>query len=104
MDIRGLLETDDGEYVGVTAIGFISNTTHVADILANKTGTTATRWGELDTITSWTFLANKDGKYKDLGDSTWVSNIRMYPSDNKDTQLYIDFKLSKVLGGPVCGD
>ncbi|KAL9095962.1 MAG: hypothetical protein Q9165_001960 [Trypethelium subeluteriae] len=104
MDIRGLLETDDGEYIGVSAIGFIANTTRVADILGNQSGTTATQWGELDTITTWSFLANEDSKYKDLGDSTWVSNIRMYPSNNKDTLLYIDFKLSKVLAGPLCSD
>lgn len=100
LDARGLFKTDDGAMIGVRSSGLLSNTPHVQAILANKTGVTPTQWGELDTMTVWSFQAT--GKYQDLTESTFVANIRMFPSDNKDTTSYIEYRLSKVLPGLLC--
>jgi hypothetical protein len=98
---RGLLKTNDGEYIGISGLGLLANTTHVADVLANKTRI-PTQWGELETITSWNFQASQSGKYNELTQSLFVANIRLLPSDNPDTVLYIDYKLSRVIAGPAC--
>jgi hypothetical protein len=98
---RGLLKTSDGEYIGVNGIGQLSNTTHVAEVLGNKTRE-ATQWGEISTITTWTFEASEEGRYGELTQNVFVANIRLLPSDNSDTVLYIDYQLSRVLPGPLC--
>ncbi|KAJ3552445.1 hypothetical protein NPX13_g11110 [Xylaria arbuscula] len=67
---------------------------------ANETDVQPTRWGELDTFTTWTFQAS--GPYAELTESTFVANIRIAPSDNSDTISYIDYRFSKVLPGPAC--
>ncbi|KAK7991357.1 hypothetical protein PG988_000151 [Apiospora saccharicola] len=97
---QGLLRTDDGQHLGLYGRGLLANTPHVRDILANRTGVAPTRWGELDTYTTWTFQAA--GKYAALTESTFVANIRVYPSDRSDTVSYIDYRMSKVLPGPPC--
>ncbi|KAK7968050.1 uncharacterized protein PG986_002327 [Apiospora aurea] len=97
---QGLLRTDDGQHLGLYGRGLLANTPHVRDILANRSGVAPTRWGELDTYTTWTFQAA--GKYAALTESTFVANIRVYPSDRSDTVSYIDYRMSKVLPGPPC--
>jgi hypothetical protein len=100
LNAQGLLATDDGHYIGMYGKGLLPNTPHVQAILSNETGVAPTRWGEIDAFTSWSFQAS--GPYAALTESTFVANIRIAPSDNKDTVSYIDYRLSKVLPGPVC--
>ncbi|RYP06175.1 hypothetical protein DL765_009598 [Monosporascus sp. GIB2] len=100
LNAQGLLETDDGHYIGVRGQGLLANTPHVRAIMANETGVAPTRWGELDTFTTWTFQAS--GPYAALTESTFVANIRISPSDAADTVSHIDYRLSKVLPGPLC--
>lgn len=98
---QGVLRTDDGHFLGIYGKGLLANTPHVQAIMANETGVSPTRWGEIDTFTTWTFQAA--GDYAALTESTFVANIRVSPSDNEDTVSYIDYRLSKVLAGPPCG-
>ncbi|KAL9085923.1 MAG: hypothetical protein Q9165_007406 [Trypethelium subeluteriae] len=104
LNARGLLETDDGDYIGLTGEGLLANTPHVQAILANETGVEPLKWGELNTFTTWTFQAAASSKYAALTESTFVANIRMSPSDNKNTSSYIDYRLSQVTSGPLCED
>jgi hypothetical protein len=103
LNARGMLKTDDGYYIGVQGTGLLSNTPHVKAIIANETGVKPTKWGEIETLTTWTFKAS--GKYAALTQSTFVANIRLSPSDNSDTVAYTEFKLSRILPGPpsLCG-
>lgn len=103
LNAQGLLATDDGHYLGVKGSGLLANTAHVRAIMANETGVEPTRWGELDSFTTWTFQAAADGPYAALAEATFVANIRISPSDDADTVSHIDYRLSKVLPGPLCG-
>ncbi|KAI1406991.1 hypothetical protein F5Y13DRAFT_207086 [Hypoxylon sp. FL1857] len=102
LNAQGLVRTDDGHVIGVHSTGLLANTPHVQDIMANRTGVQPLRWGELDTFTTWTFQAS--GKYEELTQDTFVANIRILPPDNEDTVTYIEYRLSKVLAGPLCDD
>ena len=68
----------------------------------NKTGVEPLQWGEMDTFTLWSFQAS--GPYSRLSEGQFVANIRMYPPDNDDTVVYIDYRISEVQAGPVCED
>ncbi|KAI0508963.1 hypothetical protein F5B22DRAFT_618719 [Xylaria bambusicola] len=100
LNAQGILRTDDNHYLGLYGKGLLANTPHVQAIMANETDVQPTRWGELDTFTTWTFQAS--GPYAELTKSTFVANIRIAPSDNSDTISYIDYRFSKVLPGPAC--
>jgi hypothetical protein len=100
LSARGMLETDDGYYISVSANGLLYNTPHVQAVLTNETGVQPTKWGELETLTNWRFQAS--GKYADLTGATFFANIRMFPSDNAETKAYVEYRLSKVLPGPGC--
>lgn len=100
LSARGMLETDDGHFIGVTGKGPLENTPHVQALIANATGVKATRWGELETLTTWSFQAS--GPYSALTDSTFFASIRLSPSDNSDVAAYAEYRLSKVLAGPLC--
>ncbi|KAF2181513.1 hypothetical protein K469DRAFT_638237 [Zopfia rhizophila CBS 207.26] len=102
VDARGLWKNYDGAMFGVQSSGLLANTPHVQDILANKTGVEPLKWGELSTMTTWTFTAS--GQYQDLADSTFVANFKMSPSDSEDTVSYVEYRLSKVLPGTLCDD
>lgn len=96
---RGMFKTDDGQYIGVTGKGLLAGTPHVKAIIANETGVKPMKWGEIDTLQSWTIQAS--GKYEALTQSTFISNMRLSPSNNSDTTAYVEFRLSRVLTGPV---
>ncbi|ORY63301.1 uncharacterized protein BCR38DRAFT_436452 [Pseudomassariella vexata] len=100
LSARGMLKTDDGHFIGVTGTGPLSNTPHVQAIIANETGATPTAWGELKTLTAWSFQAS--GKYAALTESVFFANIRLLPSDDAEVSAYAQYRLSKVLAGPVC--
>ncbi|KAH8198337.1 hypothetical protein TruAng_007492 [Truncatella angustata] len=97
---QGVLKTDDDHYIGIYGKGLLANTQHIEAIMANETGVKPTSWGEIETYTTWTFQAS--GKYAALTESTFVANIRVYPSDDSDTVSYIDYRISKVLPGSLC--
>lgn len=100
LSARGMLETDDGYFIGVTGKGPLENTPHVQALIANETGVKATRWGELETLTTWSFQAS--GPYAALTDSTFFASIRLSPSNSSDIAAYAEYRLSKVLPGPLC--
>ncbi|KAJ4413893.1 hypothetical protein N0V82_008248 [Gnomoniopsis sp. IMI 355080] len=99
---RGLVRTDDGQIIGVSMAGLVAATPHVQDIMANKTGVEPLRWGEMDTFTIWSFQAA--GQYSRLSDRKFVANIRMYPPDDEETVVYIDYRISEVQAGQLCKD
>jgi hypothetical protein len=100
LSARGMLETDDGYFISVAGSGMLSNTPHVKAILANETDVKPTKWGELKTLTTWRFQAS--GPYAALTEAIFFANIRLLPSDGKDTAAYAEYRLSKVLAGPLC--
>ncbi|KAI1175672.1 hypothetical protein F4777DRAFT_549513 [Nemania sp. FL0916] len=102
LDANGLVQTDDGHVIGVHSKGLLSNTASVRAILVNSTDAAPTRWGEVDTLTTWSFQAS--GKYEALTTAVFVANIQLMPSDDEDTVSYINYRLSQVLPGPVCED
>ncbi|KAI0457242.1 hypothetical protein F5B21DRAFT_501616 [Xylaria acuta] len=102
LDAQGLVKTDDGQIIGVHSKGLLSNTPSVQAIMANRTNAAPTRWGEIDTFTTWNFQAS--GKYSELTTATFVANIQLLPSDAEDTVSYINYRLSQVLPGPTCDD
>ena len=96
--LRGLLLTDDGEYIGVEVIGLLDNTQAVQDIINKKPGAKPTEWGSLNTFTTWSFQAAKGSKYADLTTGTFVANFRMWPYEADDS-FAVEYHLSKVLPG-----
>ncbi|KAJ4413898.1 hypothetical protein N0V82_008253 [Gnomoniopsis sp. IMI 355080] len=100
LSARGILETDDGHFISVTGLGMLANTPHIQAILTNETAVEPTQWGEIQTLTTWSFQAS--GPYAALTESTFFANIRLFPSNNEDTAAYVEYRLSKVLPGPVC--
>jgi len=99
---RGLLKTNDGEYISVDGTGWADNTNHTLSILKNTTRV-PTEWGEVQALTTWGFKATT-GYYSPLTTATFVANMRWWPSDNANTSSYIDYRISEVIAGPICAD
>ncbi|KAI1851228.1 hypothetical protein JX266_003303 [Neoarthrinium moseri] len=102
LNAQGLLRTDDEQYIGIYGKGLLRNIPKVKAILANETDAVPTKWGEIDTFTTWTFQAS--GKYAALTEGVYVANIRIAPPGNAETKSYIDYKLSRVTTGESCQD
>ncbi|KAI0444489.1 hypothetical protein F4803DRAFT_560852 [Xylaria telfairii] len=102
LDANGVIKTDDGVFIGVHSNGLLSNTPAVQAILSNSTDAAPTKWGDIDTFTTWSFQAS--GKYSELTTRTFVANIQLLPSDSEDTVSHINYRISQVVAGPKCAD
>ncbi|MCJ1330498.1 hypothetical protein MMC10_007183 [Thelotrema lepadinum] len=104
LSIRGVWQTDDDTLIAYNVEGPLAATQKIVDIFSGAPNATATEWGESYSALFWHFYV-KDGPYKDLEDSLFVSSARVFPasSDGK-VVASLEYRISKVDPGPLCKD
>ncbi|KZF25314.1 hypothetical protein L228DRAFT_236427 [Xylona heveae TC161] len=99
---RGLFVTEDGVKIGVEASGYFDNIPHVQAIFNKEPGVNGTDFGEIPSGSVWTFKTGHP-KYKDLGESMFVGNFRLFPGDADNSSFFnVEYRLAKILPGPPC--